>query len=71
MVEISFKWGEGQPTWVANASQYAREELGLYGQDELEWVRSTLGYSVVKTEEKISLIFERDSNYTATLLRWS
>lgn len=71
MVEISFKWGEGQPTWVTNASEYARNELGLYGQDELKWVRSTLGYSVVKTAEKISLIFEDDKDYTATLLKWS
>ena len=71
MVEISFKWGEKQPDWITNASEYARNELGLYGQNELKWVRSTLGYSVVKTEEKISLIFENDKDYTATLLKWS
>ncbi len=71
MIEIKFKWGERQPTWVTNASQYARNELGLYGDAELYWMRSTLGYTTRQTTEEITLVFEDDKDYTMTILKWA
>ena len=70
MIKVSFKWGELQPKWVTNASQYARTELGLYGDDELGWIRLTLGYYVETTPEEITIIFEDDKDYTMAVLRW-
>ena len=71
MIEIKFKWGERQPTWVTNASQYARNELDLCGDDELQWLQSTLGYYPVHGSEEITLVFEDDKDYTMTILKWA
>lgn len=71
MIEIAFKWGNRQPNWVTNASQYARNELGLRGEDERDWLQSTLGYTTRHTDEAIFMVFEDDKDYTAAVLRWA
>ena len=70
IVAIEFNWGESQPNWITNASQYARTKLGLYGDAERNWLHSTLGYVTHQNDEKISIIFEDDKDYTMAVLKW-
>jgi len=71
MKVLKFKSVETQPSWITNASQHARNKLGLYGNEEDVWIYENLGCYSYQTTDGFNIVFEEDKNYTSTILRWS
>lgn len=71
MIKLTFVWGEKQPDWITNASQYARNQLGLYGDSETAWLKENINYRVERNDLTWSIIFDRDADYTLARLKWA
>lgn len=71
MKVLKFKTGTPQPKWCTKASNYARYELGLFGDAEDLWKLENLGFYSYMHDEGYNIVFEHDQDYTMCMLRWA